>query len=119
MQRFIDWWQGPGAWAGLKPEAREAFLRVGRKVYQEVRSLTADRTPHGAYAGIEAPALVMTAQRSPLAARRVVETLAEAFPRATLVRFDDAGHMAPLTHGHAVNEAILEHLASSASPDRQ
>ena len=110
MQRFIDWWQGPGAWSQMSESARASFLGVGRKVYQEVRSLTADRTPHTAYTHIEAPTLLMTAERSPLAARRVVEILAEHLPNASLERLEEAGHMAPLTHGHRVNEAITEHL---------
>lgn len=112
LSRFIDWWQGPGRWASLEPAAKEGFLQVGRKVYQEVRSLTADRTPHDAYRTLDMPTLLMTASGSPLAARRVVHVLADTLPAASLRLFEDAGHMAPLTHGRAVNEAIGAHLRS-------
>lgn len=113
MERFIDWWQGQGAWRGLSDSARAAFLRVGRKVFQEVRSLTADRTPHSAYGEVKAPALLMTGARSPLAARRVCEVLARSLPNARLVTLEDAGHMAPLTHGQAVATLILEHIEAA------
>jgi pimeloyl-ACP methyl ester carboxylesterase len=110
LERFIDWWQGAGAWQALPAPSRAAFLKVGRKVFQEVRSLTADRTPHEAYAGLTPPALVMTAKRSPLAAQRVCAILARALPRAELVTFDDAGHMAPLTHAHVISERVAAHV---------
>ncbi|MCB9594758.1 MAG: alpha/beta hydrolase [Sandaracinaceae bacterium] len=110
LERFIDWWQGPGSWAAMSDAGRETFLAVGRKVYQEVRSLTADRTPHDGYGEVRAPTLLMTAERSPLAARRVVAILGEHLPNATVSFFPGAGHMAPLTDGHTVNAAIVEHL---------
>ena len=94
----------------MSPQGRSSFLTVGRKIYQEARSLTADRTPHPAYSSITAPALLMTAEHSPLAARRVAEILSEQLPDARLLHIEEAGHMAPLTHGHQVNSAILEHL---------
>jgi pimeloyl-ACP methyl ester carboxylesterase len=109
MERFIDWWQGPGTWRSLPDPSRAAMLSVGRKVFQEVRSLTADRTPREAYAALDVPTLVMTASQSPLAARRVCAILAEAM-RGKLVTIGDAGHMAPLTHAHVVGEHIAEHV---------
>jgi pimeloyl-ACP methyl ester carboxylesterase len=113
LERFIDWWQGKGAWRALAEPAKSAFSAVGRKVFQEVRSLTADRTPHDAYAALSMPALVMSGERSPLAARRAADILAETVPNAELVRFEGAGHMAPLTHGQAVNDRIIAHLRSA------
>lgn len=115
MERFVDWWQGEGAWRALPPPSREAFLRVGRKVFQEVRSLTADRTPHEAYRELTMPALLMTGARSPLAAQRVCEILSRTLPGASFVRFDEAGHMAPLTHGHAVGERITAHIRAAGA----
>jgi pimeloyl-ACP methyl ester carboxylesterase len=113
MERFIDWWQGQGAWRSLPDSSRAAFLNVGRKVFQEVRSLTADRTPPDAYASIVAPSLLMSGARSPLAARRVCAILARALPHAELVTIEDGGHMAPLTHGHLVGERIAAHVRAS------
>ncbi|HEY2517765.1 MAG TPA: alpha/beta fold hydrolase, partial [Polyangiaceae bacterium] len=62
---FLEYWNGPGSWAALPAPAREAFLRVGRKVYFEVRSLMADQTPASAYAVVRAPTLLLTGERTP------------------------------------------------------
>lgn len=111
MECFVDWWQGAGAWRQLQEPTRNTFLGVGRKVFQEVRSLTADRTPHDAYAPLAMPALLLSGDRSPLAARRVAAILAETLPNAELVTIEGAGHMAPLTHAQTVNDRIVAHLA--------
>ncbi|MBZ0115406.1 MAG: alpha/beta hydrolase [Sandaracinaceae bacterium] len=113
MERFIDWWQGQGAWRRLPDPSRAAFLAVGRKVFQEVRSLIADRTPHEVYRALEIPSLLMRGERSPLAARSVCAILAESLPRARLVTVEGAGHMAPLTHGQEVGAHIAAHLAEA------
>ena len=113
---FVDYWNGPGGWRGLTPAARDSFLRVGRKVFYEVRSLMNDRTPAAAYASIEAPSLFLGGERSPPAARRVVALLAAAFPRGRALTVDGAGHMGPLTHAAVVNEAVIEHIASAFDP---
>lgn len=110
LRGFVEWWNGPGAWAGLAPEARQAFLDVGWKLSQEVISLVADRTPLATYATIAAPALFLGGDRTPLAERTVVERLAGALPHAERVRFPDAGHMGPITHAAAVNAAIVAFL---------
>jgi pimeloyl-ACP methyl ester carboxylesterase len=114
MERFVDWWQGPGAWRSLPEPSRQAFLRVGRKVFQEVRSLTADRTPHEAYAALRAPALLLRGSRSPVAARNVCAILAEALPRAELVTLEGAGHMAPLTHAQDVGGRLVAHVRAAS-----
>lgn len=108
---FVDYWNGPGAWRAMPAQARESFLRVGRKVFYEVSSLLRDRTPASAYSGIEAPALLLSGERSPIAARRVVALLAGALPLGRAVEVPGAGHMGPLTHSPFVNEAIREHIA--------
>ncbi len=113
LQRFVDYWSGPGAWAGLKPPVRDEFRRVGPKLYQEVRSLLADRTPRGAYAAVRAPTLVLSGERSPPDAKRVAELLAGVVPGARLEVLPSAGHMGPLTHADAFLGRLEAHFASA------
>lgn len=110
---FVDYWNGPGAWAALAPAARESFLRVGRKVFLEVSSLMSDRTPASAYAAVQAPALFLAGERSPAAARRVVALLSGGFPHARALTVEGAGHMGPITHADTVNAAIAGHIAAA------
>ena len=113
LERFIDYWNGKGAWGALPEPTRQGFLAVGRKVFLEVRSLMADRTSHESYAHIAAPSLLLSGDRSPPAARRVCAILGEALPRAAHVAVEGAGHMGPLTHSNAVNALVEEHILSS------
>lgn len=114
FQVFVDWWNGPGTWDRMAPPAQDAFLRVGRKVFYEVRSLMHDRTPASAYAHVMAPALFLTGQHTPLAARRVVAQLAKTLPHARCETLVGAGHMGPISHPGAVNEAIAKHIAAAS-----
>lgn len=116
LRGFVDYWNGPGAWDAMQPVARESFARVGRKTFQEVRSLMEDRTPRAAYRAIGAPTLVLRGERSPVAARHTAAILAEAIPRATLTTIAGAGHMGPLTHADAVHDAIAAHVVDAAAP---
>lgn len=113
LERFVDWWQGPGAWAALPPSARAPFVASGLKTFTEVRSLVADRTSHEAYRALTKPALLLTGTRSPLAARRTCALLAALLPRGRLVTLEGAGHMGPLTHADAVNSAVAAFLAEA------
>lgn len=113
LEVFVDYWNAPGTWKAMAPAAREAFLRVGRKVFWEVYSLAHDRTPASAYAQVTAPALLLTGQDTPAAAQRVVALLAQTLPRGRQERIAAAGHMGPITHADTVNVLIEKHLASS------
>jgi pimeloyl-ACP methyl ester carboxylesterase len=110
LQAFVDYWNGPGSWQAMPLPSREGFLRVGRKVYYEVRSLMNVRSGADAYASIDAPVLLLTGERSPAAARRVVQILAQSLPHSTLHTIAGAGHMGPITHADTVNDLIVEHL---------
>jgi pimeloyl-ACP methyl ester carboxylesterase len=110
LRTFVDWWNGAGAWDHLGDATRAAFRSVGWKVFQEVRSLAADRTGRATYAAISVPTLLLGGELSPLTERRVVQRLAGALPNARLRLLDGVGHMGPISHAAIVNEAIAAHL---------
>jgi pimeloyl-ACP methyl ester carboxylesterase len=112
FEAFVDYWNGVGTYRTLPGPTRAAFLEVGRKVYLEVRSLMADRTPMRDYAHLAIPVLLLSGERSPVAVHRVAARLAEALPNARRATIAGAGHMGPITHVADVNAAILAHLAS-------
>ncbi len=113
FEAFVDFWSGPGAWRALPGPTRDGFLRVGRKVFREVSALLDDRTPASAYADITAPALLLSGEHTPRAARRVAEILAAALPTAQHELVAGAGHMGPLTHTGAVNARIVAHVTAN------
>lgn len=107
---FTDYWNGPGTWDALPEPSRASFLKVGRKVFYEVRSLLSERSPAASFSVIQAPALLMHGERTPLAAQRVLHLLDDALPHSQLREFPSAGHMGPITHAEDVNELILSNL---------
>lgn len=113
LARFIDWWNGKGAWAAMAPEVRAGFIAVGWKAYVEVTSLSADRTDAARYGTIAVPTLLLGGEATVPAERRVLEKLCAALPDARLQLFPGLGHMGPVTHPHVVNPAILEHVRAS------
>ncbi|MFO0615593.1 MAG: alpha/beta fold hydrolase [Polyangiaceae bacterium] len=110
LRTFVDYWSGEGAWAGLREDARAEFRRVGWVLYEGARTLTADRTRARSYGVIDAPVELAIGEASPPAARRVVEILGAALPRATTTVLEGAGHMSPLTHHDAVARVIARAL---------
>lgn len=113
LRSFVDFWNSPGAWDGLSAEARADYLRVQPKLQQEVDTLLADRTPASAYAAIHHPTLLMVGERSPRAARRVVDALCAHLPNAALEVLAQAGHLGPLTHARRVAARIAAHLSAA------
>ncbi|HEX4417726.1 MAG TPA: alpha/beta hydrolase [Kofleriaceae bacterium] len=110
---FVDWWNGPGAWAAMPAETAAAFRAIGWKLFEEVRTLAADQTGAARFAEVTAPALILCGVQSPMSELRTVERLADALPAGRLQMFEGAGHMGPITHHAAVNAAIANHLRAS------
>lgn len=113
LAAFVDWWNGPGAWAALSADAQAGFRAVGWKLSEEVRSLTTDRAGAAEFAALTAPALLLGGERSPRAEQRTLERLAACLPRATHQLFPGLGHMGPITHAALVNDAILAHVRAA------
>lgn len=111
LRTFVEFWSGAGAWDAMREPARAEFRRVGWVIREGVRSLMADHTPLSAFQ-LDVPALVMTGEHSPLPARRVVERLAHAMPRARHVVVPGVGHLGPVTQARDVNTHIVAALAA-------
>lgn len=111
LEVFIDYWNRPGSWVRL-PEPMKAALRAcGWKMFQEVRSCAYDATDFPALPNV--PCTLVTAERSPIAARAMVRALARLNPHARVATLPGVGHMAPLTNPAVVNEALLAHVQGS------
>ena len=110
LARFIELWNGPGAWKSLHPTTQEEFRRVGWKVSEEVAGLLADTTSLATYARVSVPTLLLGGRLTPLFEQRVLERLGGALPRVRLELLPDMGHMGPITHAPLVNAAIVAHV---------
>ena len=110
MQRFIDYWWGPGFWERMTEAARRATMRTAWKVYCEVRDISTDPAPFSAYAGLPAPLTLLRGTKTTACARRVVDHLKENATHAEVAELEGAGHMRPLPHGAALGAKLRELL---------
>ena len=116
--RFIDYWSGPGTWAGMSTARQEAMAsRVG-KVMLDFQALFREPACVRDFERLDVPTLLLQGDRSPLSARRVARLLSRALPSLRLDTVRGAGHMAPMTHRDIVNEHIVAYLAACRSARR-
>lgn len=110
MARFTDYWNGEGTWLQARPDQQAALARRAPKVALDFWATMKETGSRSAYRRIEAPALVLRGDRSPLPTQRIAELVADSLPAARLKTIEGAGHMLPLTHKDALNATVVEHL---------
>ncbi len=114
MERFTDYWYGAGAWAAIPLAQRlPIFARAG-KMRADVEAVWADRTPVASFAPVAQPALVLSAERTTPAARRMAALVAATLPNARRAVIAGAGHMAPQSHPAPLAEMLKEFWATAA-----
>jgi lipase len=109
---FIDFWNGPGAWARSSEDLRAALAGTLDAVLANFAAIAWEPDRLGDYARIAAPTLAVFGLESRPVAMRTTELLAETLPNAVLRLLPGAGHMAPLTDPHLLDPMIAAHLAS-------
>lgn len=112
-ERFVDYWNGAGAWQALRPELQSALIRWLPKAPLDFRALIDEPAPLSAYRGLDFPILIMRGRHAPPPTRMISALLAAAFPRCMPEQLAGAGHMGPLTHAAEVNRLIARHIAAS------
>lgn len=111
MAVFMDFWNGPGTWAGFDETQRRRLAGHAPRIQADFEAGFAEPFGAAEMARLEVPTLVMMGLDSPLAAQRVAELTAMALPRAQLMLLPEAAHMAPITDPAAVNLRIRRHIA--------
>lgn len=104
--RFVDYWSGAGAWQQLGPARQQVIVQRMPKVRAEFEALFADAVPPAAWRGLAMPVRLIGGTQSPLAARRVLDRLAQQLPAARRITLNGLGHMGPVQAPHRVLEAI-------------
>jgi len=115
MARFIDYWNGEGAWMRTRADVQSALALQAERVALDFRATMTDPLRLEALRRIPAPTLVLRGAASPRPTRRIAALVAQVLPDARLQTIDGAGHMLPLTHREPVNAAIAEHLSRNTA----
>lgn len=112
LERFIGYWNGPGAWARLSPGARAGLLTTAPRAWAEVDAMIHDARPHDRYDDLDAPTLLLRGEHTTPAAARVIDVLASTLPHGRVERIEGAGHMGPVTHAAAVIERLTREIGT-------
>ena len=118
VERFVDYWSGPGTFASFDSDERERWLRSRRKMFEEVRETALDDIAHTRYVDVlgDVPTLLLSGAKSTRAGRRCCAVLAAALPNARHIELPDVGHMAPVLASREVATLITEHIARVEGP---
>lgn len=118
--QFIDYWNGPGAWAAIPADKRYAMAARFPKVMLDFHATFNEPTRLEDFRSMVVPTLLMQGTRSPSPTRRICGLLADTFPVTQLKNVEGAGHMSPVTHRDQVNAMIIAQLDSnSGHPSRR
>jgi len=108
---FIDYWMGPGAW-NRTPEPRRGPIAASvANVGGWAAALFGEPTPLAAFSALNLPVLCIVGSESPASSLGVARLLTSVLSRVETVELEGLGHMGPITHPGAVNEAISSFLA--------
>jgi len=109
MRRFVDYWNGEGAWNALPGPQRIALVsKIGKITLDFWATLNDPVRPRDLFE-VLAPTLIISGGRSPLTPRRICSHLVRGIPDAKLRTIAAAGHMLPLTHLDEVLPLIVNH----------
>ncbi|MBL6458880.1 alpha/beta hydrolase [Belnapia sp. T6] len=117
--RFMDYRNGPGAWAALGEKARARLVAQTALGAETLRANLANPTTLVDCCRIAVPTTVVLGAETTPADRRTAEVLAATVPGSRCVAIPGAGHMSPLTHPEEVARIIREcpGKPSPPSPD--
>lgn len=108
--RFVDYWSGPGSWAAMPAEKREAFAPQLAKIVLDFHALLNEPAEIEDVQEIVLPTLLVQGGCTTLPSRCVSKRLRDALPAAQFKVVQGAGHMLPLTHRDRVNALITDFI---------
>jgi pimeloyl-ACP methyl ester carboxylesterase len=109
-KHFVEFWNGEGSWAAIRPETRDSLARYIPKASLEFSALFAERTPLVAYRRLNCPVLLLQGEHSPPPMHMISRQLARAMKLASLQTVYGGGHMAPMNQAPVVSAIMASHV---------
>ena len=107
-ERFVDYWNVPGAWAALPEERKAAWRVLAPKIQAEVDTLCYDKTRPEVYREVTHPVTMTVGRDTPAHQAEVCRILVEMLPNVRRVDVP-GGHMGVITHA----AEVLPHLVAA------
>lgn len=116
--RFVDYWNGAGAWAGMKMQSQAELIGYVAKAPLEFGALIDEPTRPFAFSRLTCPVLLMRGARAPAPTARIAQELLSIMRDAVLEEIPGAGHMGPFSHAEQVSALIAAHVLRAAGLGR-
>ena len=111
---FVDYWNGAGAWAGMRDERKQALLPMLPPVVHEWDMSIAGVRPLVDWSAVSARVHLIGAADTRLSTREIMKLLAKTYPAWRVHELSSGGHMAPVVHPDLVNPLIAAALDDRA-----
>jgi pimeloyl-ACP methyl ester carboxylesterase len=108
---FIDYWSGPGSFAGSSVRSQQTFCAGLEKLLLDFQGLLGDPLRLTDLVDLPIPVCLLAGRSSQPPALRVAELLAATLPDCQF-HWVEGGHMAPVSHAQEVNVLIVDWLRS-------
>jgi pimeloyl-ACP methyl ester carboxylesterase len=116
--RFIDFWNGHGAWDGMSPEMQAELARYAPKAGLDFSASIDEQTPLAAYRRFRFPVLLILGEHAPEPTALIARKLAGVLRSCAAIAIAGAGHMGPFSQAERVNALIANQVADVHSADR-
>lgn len=113
MSAFVNYWNGEGAWQGMKPEHQEHLSQWAVNANHAFDALFAEQASQQEYRQLNIPVELMLGTCSPDSVHAVAAGLKQCLPHCRVTEMPGMGHMGPLTHAEKVAQAIVDHIESN------
>lgn len=110
MERFVDYWNGAGAWSRTRLQSRLAMSRSVGRVAANFHATLNEQSQIHEYRQLSVPTTILCGVESSWVTYAIAELLAANLPAARIRLIDEAGHSLPLSHPESVEAAILDHI---------
>jgi pimeloyl-ACP methyl ester carboxylesterase len=115
-ERFVDYWNGTGAFRNMAERAQEAVTRMVPKVASEFAALISSPIAESDLRELRVPTLLLYGERSPASTRDISRLLARILPCRQQLGFEGLGHMGPVEDPERVNAAIAAFIGRHTVP---
>ncbi len=110
MARFVDYWNGAGAWAAIRPDRQPGLARMAPAVALHFAAAVGSPDRLADCARLAVPTLVLSGERTTAPAAAISSRLATTIPGCHACVVAGAGHMLPRTHPEPFLRALVAHL---------
>ena len=114
MARFVDFWNGDGAFFRSSPGLKARMTGNIGQVLDDFAAIDNEQGTTVSLSRLRVPVLCIAGAETPAVSLRTTETVVEALPFTRLEIVSGAGHMVPLTDPHITDPMIRRHLLDTS-----